>query len=109
VGQIFTAEALGVAKPSARAFRAVCDALGLAPDEVLYVGDDYATDVIASRAAGLHAVHLDRHTRGLTPTYNQIATITSTSEVTIVVRFWIISALLSGVGVIVFYLTWAAQ
>jgi phospho-N-acetylmuramoyl-pentapeptide-transferase len=35
--------------------------------------------------------------------------IAGTSEVTIVVRFWIIAALLSGVGVIVFYLTWAAQ
>jgi putative hydrolase of the HAD superfamily len=81
VGQIFTAEGLGVAKPNAQAFHTVCDALGLAPDEVLYVGDDYATDVIASRAAGLHAVHLDRNTRGLTPTDERIATITELSAV----------------------------
>ena len=81
VGQIFTAERLGVAKPSARAFHAVCDAPGFPPDEVLYVGDDYATDVIASRAAGLCAVHLDRNTRGSTPTDDRIATITELSAV----------------------------
>jgi putative hydrolase of the HAD superfamily len=81
VGPIFTAEGLGVAKPNPRAFHAVCHALGLVPDEVLYVGDDYATDVIASRAAGLHAVHLDRNTHGLTPTDDRIATITELSAV----------------------------
>ena len=81
VGQIFTAEVLGAAKPNPQAFHAVCDALGLAPDEVLYVGDDYATDVIASRTAGLHAVHLDRNTRGLTPTDDRIATITELSTI----------------------------
>jgi putative hydrolase of the HAD superfamily len=81
VGQIFTAEGLGVAKPNTRAFHAVCEALDLPADEVLYVGDDYPTDVVASRAAGLQAIHLDRNTRGSTPTDDRVATITELSAV----------------------------
>lgn len=60
VGPVFTAEALGVAKPSPRAFAEVCAALDLAPGSVLHVGDDHALDVVAAREAGLRAVHLDR-------------------------------------------------
>lgn len=60
VGPVFTAEALGVAKPSPRAFATVCAALDLAPGSVLHVGDNHALDVVAAREAGLRAVHLDR-------------------------------------------------
>jgi putative hydrolase of the HAD superfamily len=60
VGPVFTAERLGVAKPDPRAFLLVCEDLGLAPEDVLYVGDDYEIDVVAARAAGLNAVHLAR-------------------------------------------------
>ena len=60
VGPVFTAEALRVGKPSPQAFAAVCAALGLAPGRVLHVGDNHALDVVAARAAGLRAVHLDR-------------------------------------------------
>lgn len=60
VGPVFTAEALGVAKPSRQAFATVCTSLALAPGAVLHVGDDEALDVTAARDAGLHAVHLDR-------------------------------------------------
>ena len=60
VGPVFTAEALRVGKPSPQAFAAVCASLGLAPGSVLHVGDDHALDVLAARAAGLRAVHLDR-------------------------------------------------
>ena len=55
-----TAEALGAAKPSPEAFAAVCASLAPAPASVLHVGDDHALDVVAARAAGLGAVHLDR-------------------------------------------------
>lgn len=57
---VFTAEGLGVAKPSADAFRLSCDALGVAPGRVLYVGDDPVVDVRGALDAGLEAVHLDR-------------------------------------------------
>ncbi|TNM70028.1 HAD family hydrolase [Streptomyces sp. NP160] len=59
-GPLFAADALGVAKPRPGAFAAVCERLGLAPDQVLYVGDDHEVDVLGARAAGLHAVLVDR-------------------------------------------------
>nr|WP_205706664.1 HAD family hydrolase [Kineococcus vitellinus] len=60
LGPVLTAEELGVAKPRPQAFRAVCEHLRVAPEQTLYVGDDHDVDVLGARAAGLHAVHLDR-------------------------------------------------
>lgn len=57
---VFTAEGLGVAKPSADAFRLSCEALDVAPDRILYVGDNPVVDVRGALDAGLGAVHLDR-------------------------------------------------
>ncbi|WP_330332832.1 HAD family hydrolase [Streptomyces sp. NBC_00536] len=54
------AEELGVSKPEAAAFLAACDALGLAPEEVAYVGDQPEIDARGARDAGLTAVWLDR-------------------------------------------------
>ena len=64
VGPVFTAEGLGVAKPSPEAFLRVCEALGVAPEQVLYVGDEHEVDVLAARAAGLRALYLDRLSAG---------------------------------------------
>lgn len=64
VGPVFTVDDLGVAKPDPEAFRRACERWGLAPAEVLSVGDNHALDVVAARAAGLHAAHLDRFGRG---------------------------------------------
>jgi putative hydrolase of the HAD superfamily len=63
-GPVFTVDDLGVAKPHAEAFLKSCARWGYAPGEVLSVGDDHALDVLGARAAGLSAVHLDRHGRG---------------------------------------------
>jgi putative hydrolase of the HAD superfamily len=60
LGPIFTAEELGVAKPSPEAFSLVCARWGLPPSTVLSVGDRYDLDVVPARAAGLQAFHLDR-------------------------------------------------
>ncbi|MEV8508312.1 HAD family hydrolase [Actinoplanes sp. NPDC051475] len=60
VGPVFTVEDLGAAKPDPAAFARACSRWGLAPAEVLSVGDDHAYDVAAARAAGLRAAHLDR-------------------------------------------------
>jgi putative hydrolase of the HAD superfamily len=54
---------LGVAKPAQRAFVAVADALGCAPRELLYVGDDPAVDVAGARAAGLYTAWMNRFGR----------------------------------------------
>ncbi|MFJ4780551.1 HAD family hydrolase [Streptomyces sp. NPDC088762] len=51
---------LGVSKPEARAFLAACEALGLPPADVAYVGDQPEIDARGARDAGLLAVWLDR-------------------------------------------------
>ncbi|MEV7524757.1 HAD-IA family hydrolase [Streptomyces sp. NPDC091371] len=62
---------LGVQKPDPRIFRAACDALGLAPSDVLMVGDDPAADGGAGAlGCPVHFVeHLpvDRRPAGLAP------------------------------------------
>lgn len=63
-GPLFTAEELGVAKPAADAFHLACRRWGLPPSVVLHVGDRHDLDVVAARAAGLRAVHLDRRGTG---------------------------------------------
>jgi putative hydrolase of the HAD superfamily len=49
---------VGVEKPDPAIFRAALAALGVAPDEALYVGDLYDVDVVGARAAGMEAVLL---------------------------------------------------
>ncbi|MCX4696839.1 HAD family hydrolase [Streptomyces sp. NBC_01408] len=51
---------LGVSKPDAAAFLAACEAFGLPPGEVAYVGDQPEIDARGARDAGLVAVWLDR-------------------------------------------------
>jgi putative hydrolase of the HAD superfamily len=50
----------GKAKPDPGIFRAACQALGVAPSEAVYVGDDLALDVAGAQRAGLRAVWLNR-------------------------------------------------
>jgi putative hydrolase of the HAD superfamily len=47
---------VGLEKPDPRIFRAALDALGVQPDEALYVGDLYEIDVLGAQAAGLRAI-----------------------------------------------------
>jgi putative hydrolase of the HAD superfamily len=47
---------VGIEKPDPRIFQAALQALGVSPDETLYVGDLYEVDVIGARAAGIEAV-----------------------------------------------------
>jgi HAD superfamily hydrolase (TIGR01509 family) len=49
---------VGVEKPDPAIFRAALTALGVAPEEALYVGDLYDVDVVGARAAGMEAVLL---------------------------------------------------
>jgi putative hydrolase of the HAD superfamily len=50
---------LGVAKPDAAMFRATADGLGLAPAQVLHVGDGGYYDAEGARAVGMIGVHVD--------------------------------------------------
>ncbi|MGW9131330.1 HAD family hydrolase [Streptomyces sp. NPDC055681] len=58
---------LGISKPEAGAFHAACDTLGLAPQDVVYVGDHPDIDAGGAVAAGLNGVWLDRDGRGGRP------------------------------------------
>jgi putative hydrolase of the HAD superfamily len=49
---------VGVEKPDPAIFRAALTALGVAPQDALYVGDLYDVDVVGARAAGMEAVLL---------------------------------------------------
>ncbi|WJV45946.1 HAD family hydrolase [Streptomyces flavofungini] len=52
---------LGVSKPAAEAFHAVCEALDLAPAEIAYVGDQPEIDARGARDAGLLGIWVDRN------------------------------------------------
>lgn len=49
-------EAIVLGKPSKDFFGAAVDSLGLAPEDVVMVGDDYEADVAGALAAGLQAI-----------------------------------------------------
>jgi len=53
----------GMAKPDPRIFLAAADLLGLAPAEVLHVGDDPAMDICGARDAGLRTAWINREGR----------------------------------------------
>ena len=50
----------GVEKPTPGFFARVVEACGCRADEIAYVGDRVDNDVLPSRAAGMHAVHVRR-------------------------------------------------
>jgi putative hydrolase of the HAD superfamily len=47
---------LGIEKPDPRIFQAALQALLVAPEEALYVGDLYEVDVLGAQSAGIEAV-----------------------------------------------------
>jgi len=64
VAEYFTvslnARGIGAAKPDRRCFERLVQALGLQPQEVIYVGDDPLLDVEAARLAGLRTAWMNR-------------------------------------------------
>jgi FMN hydrolase / 5-amino-6-(5-phospho-D-ribitylamino)uracil phosphatase len=54
------AHSAGCAKPDAAIYHAACDALGVMPEEAVYVGDDPLLDVEGAQKAGLRAVWMNR-------------------------------------------------
>ncbi len=55
-----SAQDMGMGKPDPRFFHAAAQAAGVAPHEVLHVGDDAALDVLAGREAGMQTVWVNR-------------------------------------------------
>ena len=50
---------VGLRKPDPAVFRLALERLGVEPEEAVFVGDSYAHDALAARAAGMRAVLLD--------------------------------------------------
>ena len=51
---------IGAAKPDVRAFATLAADLGLAAEEILYVGDDPHADVVGAAQAGMHTAWMNR-------------------------------------------------
>ena len=50
----------GAAKPDPQIFLAAAEQLGVAPENILHIGDDAALDVVGAREAGLHTAWINR-------------------------------------------------
>lgn len=55
---IFSSD-LGFQKPDPRIYAAALDRMGLAPQNVLFIGDNCENDVLAPRRLGMQALHVD--------------------------------------------------
>ena len=55
-----SAREAGVAKPARRIFEVAAEAAGVAPAEVLHIGDDAALDVLGALDAGMQTVWINR-------------------------------------------------
>lgn len=55
-----SAAEVGVAKPDPRIFELACARLGLAPRQVLHVGDDAHTDIAGAAGIGMRTAWIDR-------------------------------------------------
>src|SRR5262249_49457064 len=75
----FHSTAVGIAKPDVAFFDAARAVLRTRADETLHVGDGVAEDVEGARAAGCHAVLLDRS--GQRPRATPVSTIVTLTQV----------------------------
>jgi 2-haloalkanoic acid dehalogenase type II len=68
-GPVISSEAAKAYKPDPRAFNALCKATGVAPQEVLYVGDSAYDDAHGAKLVGMQTVLIRRYqnTPGRTP------------------------------------------
>lgn len=60
---VVISEEIGIRKPRPEIFEAVAEGLGLAPREILHVGDSLAADVAGASAVGMKTVWLTRRIR----------------------------------------------
>jgi FMN phosphatase YigB (HAD superfamily) len=60
VDEIATSGEWGVAKPAAGFFERVVSMVGVAADQIVYVGDHRDNDIVPAKAAGLHTALIRR-------------------------------------------------
>jgi len=70
----------GAEKPDPAIFRAALNALGVAPDEALYVGDLYEVDVVGARAARIEAILLLPETATVPPGVRRVASLAALAD-----------------------------
>ncbi len=51
---------VGIDKPDSRIFGVMCEKLNVNPEDCLYIGDNYANDILGARNAGWNAIYLNR-------------------------------------------------
>jgi FMN phosphatase YigB (HAD superfamily) len=71
---------VGVMKPDARIFQAAIDLLGLEPDQVWYVGDMPAIDVVGARRAGIRPYLMDPLGLHLNANYRRISCLAALAD-----------------------------
>ena len=71
---------VGVMKPDPRIFQAAIDLLGLEPDQVWYVGDMPAIDVVGARRAGIRPYLMDPLGLHLDAGYDRISSLAALAE-----------------------------
>ncbi|MDP2772969.1 MAG: HAD hydrolase-like protein [Nocardioides sp.] len=71
---------VGVMKPDPRIFQAAIDLMGLDPDQVWYVGDMPAFDVVGARRAGIRPVLMDPLGLHLDAGYDRISSLAALAE-----------------------------
>lgn len=57
---IISAE-VGISKPSEAIFRMALDKIGIGPEDALYVGDRYRTDILPARKIGMKAIYIRQY------------------------------------------------
>ncbi|GAA1845340.1 HAD family hydrolase [Microlunatus capsulatus] len=72
---VITSEQLAVAKPDPASYQGACQQLRVEPQQTLHIGDRSDLDVLGARAAGLHALHLDRNDAGAADTEERITSL----------------------------------
>ena len=72
---VIDSSVFGTEKPDPAIFRAALEALNVAPEEALFVGDLYDVDVVGARAAGMEAVLLTSSGVGQNPPCRTTASI----------------------------------
>jgi putative hydrolase of the HAD superfamily len=73
--------AVGIMKPDPRIFRAALDLLALDPEDVWYVGDMPAIDVVGARRAGIRPVLMDPLGLHGEAGYQSVSSLTALAEV----------------------------
>jgi FMN phosphatase YigB (HAD superfamily) len=58
---IFLADEIGFDKPDIRFFNTIIDSLGLPPDSLVMIGDNYFKDCVGAKKAGMKTVFLNKN------------------------------------------------